>query len=85
MFVYFPDLVVKYAYSQIMQSTKYGCLTNLSFIYSVVECKVLNEIMDQLAAKHKNTKFIKCIATKAVENFQDQDLPALIFYKGGEL
>jgi len=51
----------------------------------VIECKVLNEILNELAAKHKNVKFIKCVATKAVENFQDRDLPALIFYKGGEL
>lgn len=35
--------------------------------------------------KHPNTKFIRAVATKCVENFQDQDLPALLFYKNGDL
>ena len=34
---------------------------------------------------NKDVKFIKCIATKAVEGFQDRDLPAMFFYKGGEV
>ena len=38
-----------------------------------------------LARKHPNVKFVKCVATKAVENFQDKDLPALLFYQAGDL
>jgi len=45
----------------------------------------LNECLNELAAKHPNTKFIRAVATKCVENFQDKDLPALLFYKNGEL
>lgn len=37
----------------------------------VVECKVLNECFDQLARKHPEVKFVKSVATKSVENFQD--------------
>lgn len=51
----------------------------------VVECKILNELLAQLAIKHPETKFIKSVATKSVENFQDRDCPALIFYKGGSV
>jgi len=35
--------------------------------------------------KYPTTKFIKAIATKVVENFADRDLPALLFYRNGEL
>ena len=38
-----------------------------------------------LARKHPNVKFVKCVATKAVDNFQDRDLPALLFYQAGDL
>ena len=45
----------------------------------------MNELLIQLAAKHPETKFVRSVATKSVENFQDRDCPALIFYKGGEV
>ncbi len=45
----------------------------------------MNEILTQLAAKHTEVKFVRSIATKSVENFQDRDCPALIFYKAGEV
>ena len=51
----------------------------------MVECRLLNECLDQLARKHPTVKFVKCVATKAVENFQDRDLPALLFYQAGDL
>jgi len=35
----------------------------------IVECKLLNGILDGLAKKHPRTKFLKTIATKSVENF----------------
>ena len=49
------------------------------------ECNILNEILDAIAKKHPNTKFVRSVATKCVENFRDNDLPALLFYKDGEL
>ncbi len=49
------------------------------------ECNILNEILDAIAKKHSNTKFVRSVATKCVENFRDNDLPALLFYKDGEL
>lgn len=58
-------------------------LTN--FYFSVLECQILNEILDQLAVKHPHTKFVRSVATKCVENFADKDCPALLFYKNEDL
>ena len=49
------------------------------------ECTILNGIFNLLAKAHPTTKFIRAIATKCVENFRDQDVPALFFYRNGEL
>jgi hypothetical protein len=51
----------------------------------VLECQILNEILDKLAAKHPNTKFIRAVATKCVEGMLDRDLPALLFYRNEDL
>ena len=51
----------------------------------MLECQILNEILDQLAAKHPNTKFIRAVATKCVEGMLDRDLPALLFYRNEDL
>lgn len=56
-----------------------------SYLVSILECQILNKILDELAVKHPKTKFIKAIATKCVENFIDSDCPALFFYRNGEL
>ena len=44
---------------------------------------LLNEILSVLAKKHPTRKFMRCVATKCVENYRDCDVPALLFYKGG--
>ena len=33
--------------------------------------------------KNPLVKFVKCVATKIVENYQDIDAPGLILYKDG--
>ena len=45
----------------------------------------LVEIIEQLQKKYKYIKFLKSIATKCIENYQDIDCPGLLIYKGGEL
>jgi hypothetical protein len=50
-----------------------------------VEAELLVQLLDIVAAKHPETKFIKSVATKCVENFQDRDCPALLFYCNGDL
>ena len=41
---------------------------------------MLNEIFNVLAMKHSLVKFVKCVATKIVENYKDKDAPGLILY-----
>ena len=51
----------------------------------MIESILLVEIMQRLAMKHKNVKFIKCIATSCVENFHDSHVPSMFIYKDGDL
>ena len=46
----------------------------------MVEAELLVNLLDIVAAKHPETKFVKSVATKCVENFKDKDVPALLFY-----
>jgi len=57
------------------------------FLYSeqVKECLILKEILKELAAKIPTRKFMQAIATKVVENYRDEDTPALLFYKDNEM
>jgi hypothetical protein len=50
-----------------------------------VESALLKAILIELAKKHPTRKFMMIQATKCVENFEDCDVPCLLFYKGGEL
>lgn len=49
----------------------------------IVESMLLYDILAKLAGKHPTRKFMRCVATKCVENYRDQDVPALLFYKDG--
>mmetsp|Transcript_17615 Transcript_17615/g.24311 ORF Transcript_17615/g.24311 Transcript_17615/m.24311 type:complete len:179 (-) Transcript_17615:149-685(-) len=51
----------------------------------VIECKILNEIFNELAIKHPHTKFVRAVATKCVENFADKHCPSLFYYENGDL
>eukprot|EP00357_Protocruzia_adherens_P013130 CAMPEP_0114996846 /NCGR_PEP_ID=MMETSP0216-20121206/14559_1 /TAXON_ID=223996 /ORGANISM="Protocruzia adherens, Strain Boccale" /LENGTH=244 /DNA_ID=CAMNT_0002361139 /DNA_START=135 /DNA_END=869 /DNA_ORIENTATION=- len=52
---------------------------------SVVECRVLNEIFHVLAQRHQLVKFLRIVATRAVEKWQDDMCPTLFIYKDGEM
>jgi len=47
------------------------------------EAQILEVCIDTLAKKYPTTKFIKAVATQVVENFRDEDVPSLFFYKNG--
>jgi hypothetical protein len=65
----------------------YGVVVLIIFLFpfSIVEAKLLREIFAILAKKHPTRKFMTIVATSCVENFQDVDVPCLLFYKNGEL
>lgn len=43
------------------------------------------EALAEVAKKHPNTKFLKIVADKCIENFPDTKVPALLVYKSGKL
>ena len=45
----------------------------------------MKKIFAELAYKHPTRKFMQIKATKCIQNFQDVDVPCLLFYKDGEL
>lgn len=51
----------------------------------IPECKILNEILTQLAKKHPTRKFIKMVANKCIENYMDVDCPGILIYRNGDL
>jgi hypothetical protein len=59
--------------------------SNLFSQNSIIESALLKEILTNLAKKHPTRKFMMIQATKCVENFQDVDVPCLLFYKNGDL
>ena len=55
------------------------------FYYSIPECVLLNECLEDIAKKHPTRKFIKIVANKCIENYMDCDCPGLLIYKNGDL
>lgn len=49
------------------------------------ECQLLDEVLQRVARQFKAVKFVKIIATAAVENWPDRNLPTIFVYRGGEL
>mmetsp|Transcript_1620 Transcript_1620/g.3502 ORF Transcript_1620/g.3502 Transcript_1620/m.3502 type:complete len:241 (+) Transcript_1620:1172-1894(+) len=46
---------------------------------------LLDQALERLASKFIHTKVVKIIATRAIENFADSDLPALLIYRDGSI
>jgi hypothetical protein len=42
-------------------------------------------IWNSMAMKYPTSKFMKATATQVIENYQDSDVPGILFYKNGEL
>jgi len=53
--------------------------------HSLPICKLLNEYMERLAARFRETKFIKSIATLCIANYPDRNLPTIFVYYEGNL
>ena len=52
---------------------------------SVIECRLLEEALQVLAAKFKYIKFLKIRSTQAVENWPERNLPTLFGYHENDL
>lgn len=52
---------------------------------SVLECRIMTEVLSVLSAKFKAVKFLKIVSTQAVENWPDRNLPTVFCYNEGVL
>ncbi|GAB66904.1 hypothetical protein PCYB_102540, partial [Plasmodium cynomolgi strain B] len=50
---------------------------------NVLACKVTNDILTQMARKHKYVKFTKGIYNRIVENYPESNLPTILIYYNG--
>jgi len=53
--------------------------------HSNTECKLMDQILPKLAARHQHIKFVSIRATAAVENWPESRSPTLFVYQDGEL
>ncbi len=52
---------------------------------SVIECRLLDACLGPVARKFRAVKFVRIVATAAVENWPDRNLPTLFVYRNGAL
>ena len=51
----------------------------------VGDCGLLAQCLDDLAAKHPGTKFVKIISTDCIPKYPDQNLPTVLLYRNTQL
>lgn len=49
------------------------------------ECRILNSILNTLAARHKATKFCKIVANLCIPDYPDRNVPTLLVYYKGDV
>jgi len=52
---------------------------------SVIECRLVEEALQQLAPRFKYVKFLKIRSTQAIENWPERNLPTIFAYKDGSM
>lgn len=50
---------------------------------NVIACKIINNILNELAKKHKYVKFTKGVYNKIIENYPESKLPTILIYYNG--
>eukprot|EP00937_MAST-01D_sp_MAST-1D-sp2_P001127 g1127.t1 len=71
--------------SEVTEASKDVWVVCYLWQHSLVECKLMDALLPQLAARHKYVKFVSIRSTAAVENWPDSRLPTLFMYHDGEL
>jgi len=71
--------------SEVTESSKSCWVVVHLYQDSVIDCRVLNEIIINLAAKFRNIKFLRIQSNQAVENWPNRNLPTLFIYHEGVL
>ncbi|CDU19508.1 uncharacterized protein PY17X_1234600 [Plasmodium yoelii] len=70
--------------NKIKEKKKSGTFVVLH-LYSdnVISCKILNQVLKEIAIKHKYIKFTKGIYNKIIENYPENKLPTILIYYNG--
>jgi len=50
------------------------------FAWSKPECKLLGQVMDEVAAKHKDVKFLKILGQECIHGYPDKNCPTVLVY-----
>lgn len=73
-------------YVQQVNNAGSGVSVILNFYQSHVEPTVLiNNALSELSVKYPQVKFLKTVSTRCVNNFDDRNLPYLLYYRDGVL
>lgn len=51
----------------------------------LMECKLLNKILDRIAEKHPSVKFCRIIADLCIPHYPDKNVPTILVYDKGDL
>lgn len=72
--------------SQVTEGSKAGYWVIVHLYQdSVIECRLVEEALQQLAPKFKYIKFLKIRSTQAIENWPERNLPTIFAYKNGSM
>lgn len=72
--------------SQVTEGSKAGYWVVVHLYQdSVIECRLVEEALQQLAPKFKYVKFLKIRSTQAIENWPERNLPTIFVYKDGNM
>ena len=72
-------------YQKVTNAEK-GVYVVLHLYQNYIEKSMLvNQILERVAKKYTDLKFLKILADKCIENYPDVKVPCLIIYKDGEL
>jgi len=77
--------ISKADYKEQMNNAPKGVFCVLMLYQSYIEqCQLMEQVLEVAAKKYENIKFMKGIATKVVEKYNDVLCPTLIVYKDGK-
>ncbi|EFA74928.1 phosducin-like protein [Heterostelium album PN500] len=68
--------------SEVTETTGYFVVV-LLFKNGIPQCQLVNEILKELAKKHRATKFVRIRSEEAIHNYPDRNLPTILVYFNG--
>lgn len=57
----------------------------VDLFFRIPLCALINQHLNQLAAKFRTTKFLKSVSTTCIPNYPDRNLPTIFVYSEGDM